>query len=75
MGLMDKIKASADDATAKARATVQDVQGKRGLGQAYSELGKVAYQLIEEGALNDERLAPTAQQIHDLLQGGAGAEA
>ena len=75
MGLMDKIKASADGATTKARSTVQDVQGKRELGQAYTELGKVAYQLIEEGALNDERLAPTAQHIHDLLQGGADADA
>jgi hypothetical protein len=70
MGLMDKIKASADDATAKARATVQEVQTKRGLGQAYQDLGKATYDLIEQGEINDERLAATAQQVHELLSSG-----
>jgi hypothetical protein len=71
MGLMDRIKASADDATAKARATVQDVQSKRGLGQAYQDLGKATYELIEQGEINDERLAAPAQQVHELLSSGA----
>lgn len=71
MGLMEKIKAGADDATAKARATVQDVQSKRGLGQAYQDLGKAAYDLIEQGEINDERLAAPAQQVRELLGSGA----
>lgn len=71
MGLMDKIKASADDAATKARATVQDVQSKRGLAQAYQDLGKATYELIESGDINDERLGAPAQHVHDLLSSGA----
>ncbi|MGH2842072.1 MAG: hypothetical protein ACRDKL_00595 [Solirubrobacteraceae bacterium] len=70
---MDKIKAGADDATAKARATVQDVQAKRELGQAYGDLGRVAYELIQDGSLNDERLVPAAEHLRALLESQAGA--
>ena len=70
MGLMDKIKAGAEDATTKARGAVADVQSKRELSQAYTELGKQTYALIEEGAVTDERLAETAGKIQQLLAAG-----
>ncbi len=74
MGLMDKIKAGAEDATTKARGAVQDVQSKRELAQAYTELGKLTYDLIEEGAVTDERLAPTALKIQALVASGVSTD-
>jgi hypothetical protein len=74
MGLMDKIKAGAEDATTKARGAVQDVQSKRELAQAYTELGKLTYGLIEEGAVTDERLAPTAEKIQQLVASGVSTD-
>lgn len=71
MGLMDKIKASAEDATTKARGAVADVQSKRELAQAYTDLGKLTYGLIEEGAITDERLGETAHRIQQLIASGA----
>ena len=40
MGFLDKAKAAAEQAAAKAKEGVEDVQTKRELSQAYNELGK-----------------------------------
>jgi hypothetical protein len=39
MGLLDKAKAAAEQAAAKAKEGVEEVQTKRELGQAFNELG------------------------------------
>ena len=49
MGFLDKAKAAAEQAAAKAKEGVDDVQTKRELSQAYNELGKTTYELIESG--------------------------
>jgi hypothetical protein len=71
MGFLDKAKAAAEQATAKAKEGVDDVQAKRELSQAYSELGKTAYDLIESGDVTDERLATIAAKIRALRERSA----
>jgi hypothetical protein len=73
MGFMDKLKAGAEEvkvgageASARARDTVQDAQLRRDLAQAYAELGRTTYTLVDEGALHDERLDHAVQRIRDL---------
>ena len=68
MGFLDKAKAAAEQATAKAKEGVDDVQAKRELSQAYSELGKTTYDLIESGDVTDERLATIAAKIKALRE-------
>jgi hypothetical protein len=66
MGFLDKAKAAAEQAAAKAKEGVQDVQTKRELGQAYDELGKAAFELIESGAITDPKLTAIADRIRSL---------
>jgi hypothetical protein len=73
MGFMDKLKAGAEEvkvgagqATARARDTVHEAQVTRDLMQAYTELGRTTYRLIDEGSLRDERLDHAVQRIRDL---------
>lgn len=72
MGLIDKLKAGADEATARARETVQDTQLKHELGQAYGELGRAAYALVLEGAMTDAeglggpRFSAAVERVHGL---------
>lgn len=66
MGFLDKAKAAAEQATAKAKEGVDEVQAKRGLTHAYEDLGKVAFELIESGDLANERLNEPAKAIRDL---------
>ena len=58
MGLMDKLKAGAEqakdlagEAAARAKDEARDLQTKRELGQAYDELGKTVFDLCEKGEL------------------------
>lgn len=66
MGFLDKAKAAAEQATAKAKEGVDEVQAKRNLTHAYEDLGKVAFELIESGAVTHERLNEPAQAVRDL---------
>ena len=66
MGFLDKAKAAAEQAAAKAKEGVEDVQTKRELSQAYSELGKTAHELIESGEISHPRLEALAQKIRTL---------
>jgi hypothetical protein len=56
MGFLDKAKAAAEQAAAKAKEGVEDVQTKRELGQAYGELGRTAFELLESGEISHDRL-------------------
>ena len=73
MGFMDKLKAGAEEvkvgageATARARDTVHEARVSHDLVQAYTELGRTTYRLVDEGSLRDERLDHAVQRIRDL---------
>jgi hypothetical protein len=66
MGFLDKAKAAAEQAAAKAKEGVQDVQTKRELGQAYDELGKATFELIESGEVANPTLTAIADRIREL---------
>jgi len=73
MGFMDKLKAGAEEvkvgageATARARDTVHEAQVRHDLMQAYTELGRTTYTLVDEGSLHDERLDHAVQRIREL---------
>jgi hypothetical protein len=66
MGFLDKAKAAAEQAAAKAKEGVEDVQLKRELGQAYGELGREAFALVEGGELSHPRLEAVVARIREL---------
>ena len=72
MGFLDKAKAAAEQAAAKAKEGVEDVQAKRELGQAYTELGKTTFDLIESGAIVEPALDVHAEKIRALQARAAG---
>jgi hypothetical protein len=73
MGWRDKLKAGAEEvktgageATARARETMHDAQVRRELQNAYTELGRTTYTLVDEGSLRDERLDNAVARIREL---------
>jgi hypothetical protein len=66
MGLLDKAKAAAEQAATKAKEGVEEVQTKRELSQAYGELGKNTFELVENGEISDPRLDATVEKIKAL---------
>jgi outer membrane murein-binding lipoprotein Lpp len=66
MGLLDKAKAAAEQAAAKAKEGVEDVQTKRELGQTQSELGRIAFELIEAGEISHAKLDAAVAKIREL---------
>lgn len=74
MGFLDKAKAAAEQAAAKAKEGVEDVQTKRELGQAYGELGKTAFELVESGEISHPRLETIAEKIRALNERAAGGD-
>ena len=66
MSLFNKAKQAAEQAAAKAREGVEDVQQKRELGQAYGDLGRTAFELLESGEISHPSLDATAAQIRAL---------
>jgi len=75
MGLLDKAKAAAEQAATKAKEGVEEVQTKRELSQAYGELGKTAFELVESGDVSHPRLQALADKIRALDDRAAGTEA
>ena len=66
MGFLDKAKAAAETAATKAKEGVEEVQTKRELGQAYDELGKATYALIQSGDVENPSLSAIAEKISSL---------
>jgi len=66
MSFFDKAKQAANQAAAKAKEGVEDVQQKHQLSQAYGELGKPAFELIESGEISHAKFDATAAQIREL---------
>ena len=75
MGFLDKAKAAAVEATAKAKEGVEDVQLKRELSQAYNELGKLAFELVESNDIAHPQLATVVEKIRALNERDKGDEA
>ena len=73
MGLLDKAKAAAEQAAAKAKEGVEDVQTKRELSQAYGDLGRLAFDLVERGELSNHQLDALADKVR-TLEAKASAE-
>ena len=73
MGLLDKAKAAAEQAAVKAREGVEDVQTKRELSQAYGDLGRQAFSLVESGELANSQLDALVAKIR-TLEAKASAE-
>ncbi len=74
MGFLDKAKAAAEQAAAKAKEGVEDVQTKRELGQAYGELGKTTFGLVESGDVSHPMLAELVAKIRGLNEKAASDE-
>ena len=66
MGFLDKAKAAAEQAAVKAQEGVEGVATKRDLAVAYNELGRVAYSLVQRGAINHAELKPLVERVADL---------
>jgi hypothetical protein len=75
MGLLDKAKAAAEQTAAKAKEGAHELQVKRDLGATYDELGKLVFDLYEQGELTHPKLEEKAERIRALrgeLAGGNG---
>lgn len=66
MSFFNKAKQAAEQAAARVQEGVEDVQQKRELSQAYGELGKTAFALIESGELSHSGLDAGAAKIREL---------
>jgi len=66
MGFLDKAKQAAQEASAKAKEGVADVQTKRDLGKAHAELGEKTYELVERGDLTHPELTSIIDRIRGL---------
>jgi hypothetical protein len=66
MGLLDKVKASAEQAASSAQKQAQIVATKRELSQAYGDLGKTAFGLANRGELSHGDLAAGVDHIREL---------
>lgn len=75
MGFLDKAKQAAEQAAAKAKEGVEDVQAKRELSQAYTELGKQAHELVEKGELAHAGLDDAVARVRAALAKSDSAEA
>jgi hypothetical protein len=78
MGLFDKVKAGAEQAASTAQKQAQTVATKRELGQAYADLGKTAFGLVDRGEISHGDLAAGVDHIRELqarLSGEAAAGA
>jgi hypothetical protein len=66
MGLLDRVKAGAEQAASTAQRQAQIVQLKRELSQAYGDLGKVVHGLVGRGEVSHADLTAGVDHINDL---------
>ena len=63
---LNKAKHAAETAVTKTKEGVEDVQQKRELSQAYGDLGKTVFELVESGEISNPKLDDTVAKIRDL---------
>jgi hypothetical protein len=66
MGFLDKAVSAADQMATRAKEGVDEVQTKRSLTHAYEDLGRTAFQLIEENEISHQRLTAQADEVRKL---------
>jgi hypothetical protein len=66
---LDKVKGNIRGTASKAREGIEDMQTKRELGQAYGELGRRAFDLIDAGKLQAKELDFDIERIRKLKAG------
>jgi len=66
MGFLDKAKAAAEQAASKAKETAGELQTKRELSQAYDELGRATFALVDAGEVSSPTLDPLVERIRTL---------
>lgn len=66
MGLFDKVKAGAEQAASSAQKQAQLVAAKRELNQAYTDLGKTAFGLVDRGEISHGDLAAGVDHVREL---------
>jgi len=66
MGLLDKVKAAGEQAASSAQKQAQIVATKRELSQAYGDLGKTAFGLVDRGELGHGDLSAGVEHIREL---------
>lgn len=64
--MIDRLRAGAEQATSRARESVQEAQLRHELGVAYADLGRGTFALIEQGAKLDERLGAGVALVRKL---------
>jgi hypothetical protein len=64
--LLEKAKVAAEQAAAKAKEGVEDVQVRKDLHLAYVELGKKVAELVRAGEVEHPELAPLAARVDEL---------
>lgn len=67
MGFLDNVKSAADQMATRAKEGVDEVQAKRNLQRAYEDLGRTAFQLIEEKQISHQRLDAQADEVRRYL--------
>ena len=65
-GFFNKAKQAPEQAAVMTKEGVEDVQQRFEISQAYGELGKTAFELIESGEISHARFEGTAAKIRDL---------
>jgi hypothetical protein len=66
MGFLDKAMSAADQMATRAKEGVDEVQTKRNLTHAYEDLGRTAFQLMEENEISHQRLTAQADEVRKL---------
>ena len=66
MGFLDKVKENIQETATMAREGVEDLHTKHELGQAYGELGRKTFDLIDAGTLQAPELGSDVERIRKL---------
>ena len=66
MGFLDKVTGNIRQTASKAREGVEELQTKRELGQAYGELGRKAFDLVDAGKIQAPELELDIERIRKL---------
>ena len=66
MGFLDKVKENLQETATLAREGVENLQTRHELGQAYGELGRKTFELIDAGKLNSAELDSDVERIRRL---------
>jgi hypothetical protein len=72
MGLLDTVRADAEQAVSTVQRQAHILRTKRELSHAYAALGKTAYGLVERGELSHIDLAADIDRVKELQERIAG---